>query len=71
MPTTQMSLYAHVNPLVAVVLGWLILNERLTPVSIAAMFVILAGVAIVQAAAMRNRAAVRAAESSIEEPHAA
>jgi drug/metabolite transporter (DMT)-like permease len=70
MPTAQMSLYAHVNPLVAVFLGWLILNERLTLVSIAAMFVILAGVAIVQTAALRNRAAARA-ESAIEEQHAA
>jgi len=34
--------------LVAVILGWLILNERLTILSIVAMCVILAGVALVQ-----------------------
>jgi drug/metabolite transporter (DMT)-like permease len=59
-PTAQMSLYAHINPLVAVFLGWLILDERLTWVSILAMCVILAGVAIVQTTALRARIAARA-----------
>ncbi len=69
-PTAQMSLYAHVNPLVAVVLGWLILDERLTWVSILAMCVILAGVAIVQTTALRARGAARAA-AAIEQTSAA
>lgn len=46
--TTNMSLYAYVNPVVAVILGWLVLHEQLTWVSITAMVVILAGVALVQ-----------------------
>lgn len=46
--TTNMSLYAYVNPVVAVILGWLILHEQLTWVSIVAMAVIMAGVAMVQ-----------------------
>jgi drug/metabolite transporter (DMT)-like permease len=50
MKATNLSLYAYVNPAVAVVLGWLILDEKLTWVSIAAMAVILGGVAIVQTA---------------------
>lgn len=50
MRATSLSLYAYVNPAVAVVLGWLILDERLTWVSIVAMVVILGGVAIVQTA---------------------
>jgi len=45
---TTMSLYSYVNPIVAVILGWLILNERLTWVSIAAMAIILSGMALVQ-----------------------
>ncbi|HSY50474.1 MAG TPA: EamA family transporter [Thermoanaerobaculia bacterium] len=45
---TNMSLYAYVNPVVAVILGWLVLNEQLTWVSVAAMVVILGGVAMVQ-----------------------
>jgi drug/metabolite transporter (DMT)-like permease len=48
--TTTMALYAYINPIVAVILGWLILRERLTWVSIVAMFVILGGVALVQGA---------------------
>ena len=48
--TTTMSLYAYINPVVAVILGWLILRERLTWVSIVAMSIILGGVAMVQSA---------------------
>ena len=45
---TTLTLYAYINPIVAVILGWLILSEQLTPLSIVAMLIILAGVAIVQ-----------------------
>jgi drug/metabolite transporter (DMT)-like permease len=45
---TTLSLYAYINPVVAVILGWLILKEQLTPVSIVAMLIILGGVALVQ-----------------------
>jgi drug/metabolite transporter (DMT)-like permease len=48
MRTTHSSLYAYVNPVVAVFLGWLILDEPLSWVSILAMVVILGGVALVQ-----------------------
>ena len=48
MRTTHVSLYAYVNPVVAVFLGWLILDEPLTPFSLLAMVVILGGVALVQ-----------------------
>lgn len=57
MRTTHSSLYAYVNPAVAVFLGWLILDEPLTIVSVAAMFIILAGVALVQTAGWRKSAA--------------
>jgi len=50
MRTTHTALYAYVNPVVAVFLGWLILSEPLTWVSIVAMAIILAGVALVQTA---------------------
>lgn len=50
MPTTKLALYAYVNPVVAVILGWLILDERLTALSFGAMAVILIGVALVQSA---------------------
>jgi drug/metabolite transporter (DMT)-like permease len=46
--TTTMSLYAYINPVVAVILGWLVLHEQLTWVSLVGMCVILAGVALVR-----------------------
>lgn len=48
LPTSTVSLYAYVNPAVAVVLGWLILDERLGPIELIAMAIILGGVALVQ-----------------------
>ncbi|MEA2572438.1 MAG: hypothetical protein QOI24_4439 [Acidobacteriota bacterium] len=59
---TNVSLYAYVNPVVAVILGWLILNERLTPMSFVAMIVILGGVALVQSARHNEPKAVAAVE---------
>ncbi len=47
-PVTTMSLYAYVNPIVAVLLGWLVLHETLTATSLLAMTVILGGVAFAQ-----------------------
>jgi len=68
MRTTHTSLYAYVNPVVAVFLGWLILNEPLTWLSIVAMFVILAGVALVQTS---GRAKMKAVEPQIVAKEAA
>jgi len=56
---STMSLYAYINPIVAVLLGWLILNERVTTVSLAAMAIILAGVAIVQSSKRASAAVVK------------
>jgi drug/metabolite transporter (DMT)-like permease len=53
--TTNTALYAYVNPVVAVFLGWLILREPLTPLSVVAMVIILAGVALVQSAGWRRK----------------
>jgi drug/metabolite transporter (DMT)-like permease len=47
---------------VAVFLGWLILSEPLTWVSVLAMVVILAGVALVQTAGWKRKPAVPAPE---------
>src|SRR5262245_27183080 len=54
-PMTTMPLYAYVNPIVAVILGWLILGEQLTWISIVAMVIILSGMAIVQLGGRRQR----------------
>jgi drug/metabolite transporter (DMT)-like permease len=45
--------YAYVNPLVAVVLGWLILGETLSAAQMAGMVVILIGVMLVSIARPR------------------
>lgn len=56
MRTTHSSLYAYVNPVVAVFLGWLILGEPLTWLALVAMFIILGGVALVQTAGWKRSA---------------
>ena len=53
--TSLVSTYAYVNPLVAVTLGWLILNERLTPRVFLAGGVILVGVAMIVSAGGAGR----------------
>ena len=58
LPMTNLSMYAYVNPLVAVILGWLILHEQLTWVSILAMCIILGGVALVQTGGRRSNRTV-------------
>ena len=52
-PITTMSLYTYVNPVVAVILGALILKERLTPLSVLGMVVVLIGMTIVQSTRQR------------------
>lgn len=53
LPTSTVSLYAYVNPAVAVFLGWLILDEPMGWNALVAMIVIFAGVALVQTAPRR------------------
>lgn len=53
--------YAYVNPMVAVVLGAIVLAEPITPLRVAAMFTILGGVALLVIA--RTRKAPQAAPS--------
>ncbi|MBP9924855.1 MAG: EamA family transporter [Cyclobacteriaceae bacterium] len=47
LPMTLVSLYAYVNPIVAILLGWLILSEKLTLKIILSMFLTVAGIYIV------------------------
>lgn len=67
LPTSTTSLYAYVNPAVAVVLGYLILSEPLGWRAVLAMLVIFAGVALVQTAPKRLRVVPRV-EESVGEP---
>lgn len=46
-PISKVSTYAYVNPVIAIVLGWWILSERLTPVMLAGAAIIVASTAFV------------------------
>jgi drug/metabolite transporter (DMT)-like permease len=46
-PISKVSTYAYVNPVVAIVLGWLILDEVVTPVTIIGAAIIVISVALV------------------------
>jgi drug/metabolite transporter (DMT)-like permease len=48
LPVATVSLYAYINPLIAVVLGALLLDEPFGPRTIAAMAVVFAGIALVR-----------------------
>ena len=67
LPTTYTSLYAYINPVVAMILGWVILDEPLTWVSWLAMAVILGGVAIVQSKAWRRTSVATPAVAEVRE----
>lgn len=60
-PATIVGTYAYVNPVVAVLLGWLILDEPVTPRTFAAMGLILGAVVWIQLTAGRPGARVAAA----------
>ncbi len=47
LPATQVSVYAYINPIVAVVLGWLLLAEKMNVVMLVGMLITLGGVYIV------------------------
>lgn len=47
LPMTIASLYAYINPIVAVILGWLVLNEKLNWQIAVAIFITVAGIYII------------------------
>lgn len=48
LPVSTVSMYAYINPVIAVILGWLILDERLDWSVVTATTVVLVGVALVR-----------------------
>jgi drug/metabolite transporter (DMT)-like permease len=46
-PISKVATYAYVNPVVAIVLGWLILDEVITPVTLVGAAIIVVSVALV------------------------
>jgi len=56
-PTSKVSTYAYVNPVVAVFLGWLILHERIDRYILMGSAIIIASVVLVTSAKVSKRAA--------------
>ena len=56
MPTSKVSTYAYVNPVVAVFLGWLVLNERVDRFILAGSAIVVASVVLVTSAKVKARA---------------
>lgn len=56
-PTSKVSTYAYVNPVVAVFLGWLILHERIDSYILAGSAIIVASVVLVTSAKVHSRIA--------------
>jgi drug/metabolite transporter (DMT)-like permease len=59
LPTEQVSLYAYVNPIIAVLLGWLLLHEAFTIYIVVGMLVTLVGVYIVNKSIMKMLSAAK------------
>jgi drug/metabolite transporter (DMT)-like permease len=55
LPTEQVSIYAYINPIVAVLLGWMLFGEMLTPFIIAGVLVTLYGVYLVNRSIMKMK----------------
>ena len=56
-PTSKVSTYAYVNPVVAVFLGWLVLHERIDRYILMGSAIIVASVVLVTSAKVSKRAA--------------
>jgi len=56
-PTSKVSTYAYVNPMVAVFMGWLVLNERVDVYILAGSAIIVTSVALVTSAKVKSRVA--------------
>jgi drug/metabolite transporter (DMT)-like permease len=54
-PTSKVSTYAYVNPVVAVFLGWLVLHERIDRYIVMGSAIIIASVVLVTSAKVSKR----------------
>jgi drug/metabolite transporter (DMT)-like permease len=57
-PTSKVSTYAYVNPVVAVFLGWLILHERVDRFILAGSVIVVISVILVTSAKVKQRTVV-------------
>jgi drug/metabolite transporter (DMT)-like permease len=56
-PTSKVSTYAYVNPVVAVFLGWLVLNEPIDGYTLTGSAIVIASVILVTSAQVIRKAA--------------
>ena len=66
-PVTKAATYTYVNPVVAVFLGWLILGETITPITILSSIVIIIAVILIQTAKQTSQPPAQEQDSSIQE----
>ena len=59
LPLSLVSTYAYINPVIALFLGWLVLDEKLNLAIISAAVVIIIGVIIVKQGARRQKLSIR------------
>lgn len=55
LPAAQASIYAYINPVVAVILGWWILHEKLNWVTIVSMLTVILGVYLVNSSFLKEK----------------
>lgn len=70
-PLARVATYAYVNPVVAVILGWLVLGEPLTPRTLVAGTVIVVAVAMIVTARGRSVRTAIPREDALPAPHPA
>jgi len=66
-PTTKVATYAYVNPIVAVLLGWIVLHERFDHFMLAGTIVIVAAVVLVTTAKVHAGASLEVAGEGLPE----
>jgi drug/metabolite transporter (DMT)-like permease len=55
LPAAQASIYAYINPVVAVLLGWMILSEKLNMITILSMLTVILGVYLVNSSFLKEK----------------
>jgi drug/metabolite transporter (DMT)-like permease len=59
LPVSFVSTYAYINPIIAVLLGWMVIDESLSTTIVISTMIILSGVLLLQKGIYRQRGAER------------
>ena len=66
LPLSLVSTYSYINPVIAVVLGWIVLGEQMSWRVIVAMLIILGGVAMVKSGRLKRKSGGRESSTVTE-----